>query len=50
MARQTDRQALLRFAGALEEMARHLEHPLNPRLLAERCLIGYRNAIAGTER
>jgi DNA polymerase-3 subunit delta' len=41
--------ALLRFVKELQEVARHLEHPLNPRLLAQRCLIGYRNAIAGSE-
>lgn len=49
IARRTDRNALLGFLAALGEVAGHLEHPLNPRLLAERCLIGYRNAIAGTE-
>jgi DNA polymerase-3 subunit delta' len=49
VSRRADAQAVLRFVKELQQVARHLEHPLNARLLAERCLIGYRNAIAGTE-
>jgi DNA polymerase-3 subunit delta' len=49
VARRADPQAVLRFVKELQQVTRHLEHPLNARLLAERCLIGYRNAIAGTE-
>jgi DNA polymerase-3 subunit delta' len=50
VARRAPAREVLRFARELQEVARHLEHPLNPRLLAERCLIGYRNAIASAER
>jgi DNA polymerase III subunit delta' len=49
VARRAPARQLLRFARELQEVARHLEHPLNPRLLAESCLIGYRNAIASGE-
>lgn len=49
IARRTTAQAVLRFVKELQQVARHIEHPLNARLVAERCLIGYRNAIAGTE-
>ncbi len=33
------------FLRDLQSTARHLEHPLNPRLVAERCLIGYKRAM-----
>ena len=49
VASRASKHELLRFVKQLQEVARHLEHPLNPRLLAERCLIGYRNATAGPE-
>ena len=49
VARRAPARQLLSFARELQEVARHQEHPLNPRLLAERCLIGYRNAIASAE-
>jgi DNA polymerase III subunit delta' len=49
LARRTPVFALLRYLRELQDVARHLEHPLNTRLLAERCLFGYRNAITGTE-
>jgi DNA polymerase-3 subunit delta' len=49
VAGRASKHKLLRFVKQLQEVARHLEHPLNPRLLAERCLIGYSNAIAGSE-
>ncbi len=40
---------LLRFSRELLDVARWLEHPLNARLAAERCLIGYRSAIGGSD-
>lgn len=43
------RGPLLRFSRELLGAARWLEHPLNARLAAERCLIGYRNAIGGSD-
>ena len=49
VARRAPKHQLLRFLKELQDVARHLEHPLNARLLAERCLIGYRNAITGSE-
>jgi DNA polymerase-3 subunit delta' len=49
IGRRAARCELLGFVKQLQEVARHVEHPLNQRLLAERCLIGYRNAIAGPE-
>ena len=33
------------FLRDLQSTARFLEHPLNPRLVAERCLIGYKRAL-----
>ncbi len=48
IARRASRQALVRFARQLGEVARTVEHPLNPRLVAEQCLIGYRNATASS--
>ncbi len=33
------------FVRDLQSTARYLEHPLNPRLVAERCLIGYKRAV-----
>jgi DNA polymerase-3 subunit delta' len=46
---RVDRGPLLRFSRELLDVARWLEHPLNARLAAERCLIGYRNAIGGSD-
>jgi DNA polymerase-3 subunit delta' len=34
---------LMRFSKELQSCMRLLEHPLNPRLVAESCLVGYRN-------
>jgi DNA polymerase-3 subunit delta' len=36
---------LVGFLRDLQSTARFLEHPLNPRLVAERCLIGYQRAF-----
>ena len=36
---------LLRYFGELQSIARFLDHPLNSRLVAERCLIGYKRAV-----
>ena len=48
-AARVGRRRLLRFCRDLFDTARWLEHPLNARLVAERCLIGYRNAISGSD-
>jgi len=40
---------LLRFQRQLNEVVRSIEHPLNARLVAQRCLFGYRAALSGTE-
>lgn len=45
VAMRADLPGLLRYARALQASARTLEHPLNPRLVAESCLIGYRNVF-----
>ena len=37
--------ALLAFVRELQAAALHLEHPLNPRLAVERCLIGYKRVF-----
>jgi DNA polymerase-3 subunit delta' len=49
LSARVGRGPLLRFSRELVGVARWLEHPLNARLVAERCLIGYRNAIGGLE-
>jgi len=43
-----DLSALLGFLRELQSAVRLLEHPLNPRLVAESCLIGYRNLFAAS--
>jgi len=40
---------VLRFQRQLNEVVRSIEHPLNARLVAQRCLFGYRAALRGTE-
>jgi DNA polymerase-3 subunit delta' len=45
-AARADLPGLLRYSRALQSSARTLEHPLNPRLVAESCLIGYRNVFS----
>jgi DNA polymerase-3 subunit delta' len=45
IAARADLPGLLRYARALRSSIRTLEHPLNPRLVAESCLIGYRNVF-----
>jgi DNA polymerase-3 subunit delta' len=42
-ATQADLPALLGYCREMQSAVRVLEHPLNPRLVIERCLIGYRN-------
>jgi DNA polymerase-3 subunit delta' len=49
LSARVGRGPLLRFSRELLVVARWLEHPLNARLVAERCLIGYRNAIGASE-
>jgi DNA polymerase-3 subunit delta' len=49
LSARVGRGPLLRFSRELMAVARWLEHPLNARLVAERCLIGYRNAIGASE-
>ncbi len=41
--------ALLLFTRELSEVVRSIDHPLNARLVAERCLLAYRAALRGTE-
>jgi DNA polymerase-3 subunit delta' len=40
---------MLRFQRQLNEVVRSIEHPLNARLVAQRCLFGYKAAVSGTE-
>jgi DNA polymerase-3 subunit delta' len=40
---------LLRFMRELQAVARTLEHPLNPRLVMERCLFGYKQVLTVSE-
>ncbi|MCW5619746.1 MAG: DNA polymerase III subunit delta' [Burkholderiales bacterium] len=49
LAARTSRLCLLRFSRQLHEVVRSLEHPLNARLVAQRCLFAYRAALGGTE-
>jgi DNA polymerase III subunit delta' len=49
LAARISRAALLRFMRDLTEVVRSIEHPLNARLVAQRCLFAYRAAIRGTE-
>jgi DNA polymerase-3 subunit delta' len=49
IASRVRRLPLLALSRELQDVARWLEHPLNARLVAERCLLGYRNAITTTE-
>lgn len=48
MASRASPVALLAFQRELAKAVRTLEHPLNPRLVAERHLIGYKTAIKET--
>ncbi len=45
LASRSNLQRLMGFLRELQSTARFLEHPLNPRLVAERCLIGYKRAL-----
>jgi DNA polymerase-3 subunit delta' len=45
LATRLNLQRLMGFLKELQSTARFLEHPLNPRLVAERCLIGYKRAF-----
>ena len=45
LAARSDPQRLLGFLRELQSIARFLEHPLNPRLVAERCMIGYKRTL-----
>jgi DNA polymerase-3 subunit delta' len=45
LATRSDLQKLAGFVRNLQSTARFLEHPLNPRLVAERCLIEYKRAL-----
>jgi DNA polymerase-3 subunit delta' len=45
-AAQADLPGLLRYLRTLQSTIRTLEHPLNLRLVAESCLIGYRNVFS----
>ena len=40
---------LIRFMHELQVVARTLEHPLNPRLVMERCLFGYKRVLTVSE-
>jgi len=48
-AARTTRPALLRFLRQMSEVMRSIDHPLNARLVAQRCLFGYRTALRGVE-
>lgn len=48
MASRTSAVAVLAFQRELAKAVRTLEHPLNPRLVAERHLIGYKKAVKET--
>ncbi len=45
LANRLNLQRLTGFLRDLQSVVRFLEHPLNPRLVAERCLIGYKRAL-----
>ena len=45
LATRLNLQRLTGFLRDLQSVVRFLEHPLNPRLVAERCLIGYKRAL-----
>jgi DNA polymerase-3 subunit delta' len=45
-AERADLSGLLGFLREIQSTVRLLEHPLNPRLVAESCLIGYRDLFA----
>jgi len=49
LAARISRPALLRFMRELSAVVRSIEHPLNARLVAQRCLFGYRAALGGRE-
>jgi DNA polymerase-3 subunit delta' len=46
LAARSSPQRIVGLLRDLQSVARFLEHPLNPRLVAERCLIGYKRAVA----
>lgn len=45
IADRVSRTALVAYLRELAQAARTVEHPLNARLVAERCLIGYKTAL-----
>ena len=49
LAKQVDLIQLFDYHGEVLSAQRTLEHPLNPRLLLERLLIGYQQLITGKE-
>jgi DNA polymerase-3 subunit delta' len=49
LAKQVDLIQLFDYHGEVLSVQRTLEHPLNPRLLLERLLIGYQQLVTGKE-
>jgi DNA polymerase-3 subunit delta' len=49
VAVRTNLLPLFDFLRDLQEVAKSLEHPLNPRLVAEQCLIRYQQAVGISE-
>ena len=45
LAARTPREALLRLMRQLNEVVRSIDHPLNARLFAQRCVFAYRAAL-----
>jgi DNA polymerase-3 subunit delta' len=50
LATRLNLQGLTGFLRDLQSVVRFLEHPLNPRLVAERCLIGYKRALTEADK
>jgi len=49
LAARTPREALVRLTRQLNDVVRSIDHPLNARLVAQRCLFAYRAALRGME-
>ena len=49
LATRLSSHALIRFLRELQSAARTLEHPLNPRLVMEQCLFGYKRVLTVSE-
>lgn len=49
LAARTTHAALLRLVRQLNDVARSIDHPLNARLVAQRCLFAYKAALCGME-